>query len=91
MVDRVSVYQGDENQWWLEFYNDDVRYGILVADILELLGRIKELELVCEDMYDYIDNPGYGESPPPSELEDKIREINRTKTGVLYEHYQKTR
>jgi len=36
MIDRVSVSQDDEGEWWLEFYADDIRYGVSVAEILAL-------------------------------------------------------
>ncbi len=32
--DRVSVNQDDDGQWWLEFYIDDVRHAVNVAEIV---------------------------------------------------------
>jgi len=34
MIDRVSVSQDEEGQWWLEFYADHIRFGVLLSDIL---------------------------------------------------------
>ena len=36
MIHRVSVSQNEENEWWLSFYADDVRYGVSLNDVLLL-------------------------------------------------------
>lgn len=38
-IDRVSICQDDEEDWYVEFYLDDVRHGYMLKEVAEAMGE----------------------------------------------------
>lgn len=44
---NIKILQDDEGNWWLEYYLDDIRYGVSLADIHAAQHRVQADIMPC--------------------------------------------